>query len=155
TAPPEPQRKIAAPPDLPKLAPAQYQAIVKAFSSRREEREAIALLKVHSPRDEQRATIRGLLKAKAKDPFVGAVAVEALGIWGRAEDVPFIVALDERGPFGNEHVIHALERMREPAGAAYLARQLDSFFVGDKAYQALRSFAPIAEKEIHTALTGN
>jgi serine/threonine protein kinase len=155
TAPPEPNRKITKPPEGPKLSPQQFQLIVRAFNTRREEREAIAQLKASSPRDEQRATIRTLLKLHAKDPFLGGDALEALGVWGTPEDVPFLMSLDDGGPFGHEHVIKALERMAHPAGASYLARKLDNFFVGEKAYQALRAIGPAAERDVVGVVSGN
>src|SRR5262249_28690840 len=98
---------------------------------------------------------RTLLKLKVKEAFVGGDAIEALGVWGTPEDIPFLTSLDDGGPFGHEHVIHALERVAHPAGAAYLTRKLDNFFVGEKAYQALRAIGPGAERDLHTVLASS
>ena len=65
------------------------------------------------------------------------------------------MSLDDGGPFGHEHVIKALERMAHPAGASYLARKLDNFFVGEKAYQALRAIGPAAERDVVGVVSGN
>jgi hypothetical protein len=155
TTPPEPKRKPADRVELPKFSPQQFQAIVLAVNTKRNEHDAIRQLKNHSPRDEQRPAARNILRAFVKDPFVGADAIEALGMWGTPEDVPFLLGLDDGGPFGNKPVIHALEFMRDPAGASYLAGKLDNFFVGEDCFKALRAIGPGAEKDLLLALNKN
>jgi serine/threonine protein kinase len=151
--PPPPMRSPPVNDGLTELTALEFKEIVAAIRVNRNVDQVVNLLLQRSPKDEQQSTIRLLLRAKVADPFIGKKAIEALGIWGTAEDVPFLIGLSGPRAFINDVIIKALGRLRDPSAVPFLVKMLGQFGDGDKAVDALRAIGPAAEKDVQSALS--
>ncbi len=100
------------------------------------------------PTPQVRNTIRSLLR---KHAVKQDDAIEALGVWGTAEDVDFIVNSGRDA----SRIIRAIESLRAQAGIPYLVQQLGNYFNRDAASSVLRKFGPIIEKDLLSALSSH
>jgi hypothetical protein len=157
-APPEPSRL---PPDKivgTKLPKAQIKSIIIALSdpNNREREQALKLLQASDPSDDNRATIRQLLRLviDQKDVFRTDDAIRALGTWGNDEDAIYLTTRFPADVFGTkEAVAQALGKLRCPQTAVYLTQSIANFHDGGRSFNALRAIGTSAEKAVAAVLT--
>ena len=153
--PPAPLREKPARPAGTKLTRAQLNAVLLALQPNgKNQAEAIKLLELADPNDDNRAQVRAALRALVSTSR-GGEALPALGVWGTEEDAKFLVSLGETQASNlgaaRPH-IDALGRLGHPVAAPFLVRQIENFFTGKHAIDALREIGTPAEKAIQAGL---
>lgn len=118
---------------------------------------AETLLKVR-PSDVANADTRKLIargyKTMAEEGrgFDQEKAIRGLVVWGGKYSVPIIIEmLEKEGRHPSEEYFDALAQLKDPRGAAAIARFLGDFFSHDKAVAALRRMGPSAEDALIAA----
>ena len=139
-----------------KLTRAQVNAVLVALQPNgKNQNEALKLLELADPNDDNRAQIRTALLALVSGPRSNQEALPAIAVWGTVEDAKYLVSLGEQQvqhlgaarPF-----IDALGRLGDPVAASFLVRQIGNFFLGQHAITALREIGTPGEKAIQTGL---
>jgi hypothetical protein len=83
-------------------------------------------------------------------------AIRGLVVWGGKYSVPIIIEMMEKeGRHPSEEYFNALAQLKDPRGAAAIARFLGDFFSHDEAVAALRRMGPAAEDALIAAAPSN
>ncbi len=130
----------------------ELDKLLAALVSKSPSRAGAAALRLArvEPVEERRREVAEALEPLLSQGGVAAVAaVEALGTWGGAEDVPKLIAmLDEGNMVVRQAAITALGKHPDQRGAEAVARHMSSLQTRRQAGQALRSMGAAAEAAV-------
>jgi HEAT repeat protein len=135
----------------PEVEAARHLATLQAGGNPFDESDAARQLARMTPtappnRTEIAAGLLATLK-KTTDARVATEAGAALGVWGTDEDVPALLGMVDLGPAAQRQgAVAALAKLKDPRGAAAVARLLKEPGERFRARSALTEMGPVAEE---------
>ena len=107
-----------------------------------------------NPEQQQLVVTKLIRMTKSNDAFARRSAVEALGVWGTANEVPLVLEFLNNGDiFAQMAAMEALGKLRDERALEPLVRCLHEFRTRHDAERALKQFGPAAEPHLIPLLT--